>query len=303
MVYIEKVKIRNKEYYRLVHTMRKDNKIIHKRKYLGKILPPQDRLEQLKKEFLQEINKQKYKHLTPKEIDEIENKKTEYINNTKKLTSLEKEQQLKEFIIRFTYDSSKLSGVDITLRQTSLILREGIIPNNIKNLKIIKELENHQKGILAITKYKGELNLKFIKKIHKILLSGVNDEISGKTRDELERNVKLAGTPYTPPIWQNIKKELNNLFFWYKTEKRKMHPLELSALIHLKLISLQPFIDGNSRLSRLLMNWILWKKKYPPIDIPIEDLENYYKALDMYQIEKQEKPFIEYIKDKYMKIR
>ncbi|MBI4918890.1 Fic family protein [archaeon] len=69
----------------------------------------------------------------------------------------------------------------------------------------------------------------------------------------------------------------------------------------MKVNSLQPFVDGNSRLSRLLMNWILWKKKYPPIVIPIEDLENYYKVLDAYQIEKQEKPFIEYIKERYLK--
>ena len=63
---------------------------------------------------------------------------------------------------------------------------------------------------------------------------------------------------------------------------------------------MQPFVDGNSRLSRLLMNWILWKKGYPPVEIPIEDLENYYDVLDRYQIEKKEQPFIDYIKKKYL---
>ena len=79
-----------------------------------------------------------------------------------------------------------------------------------------------------------------------------------------------------------------------------MHPLELASLIHLKLISIQPFVDGNSRLSRLLMNWILWKKGYPPINLPVEDLENYYNALDKCQIEKQEKPFLNYIMKRYI---
>ena len=77
--------------------------------------------------------------------------------------------------------------------------------------------------------------------------------------------------------------------------------MELASLIHLKLISIQPFADGNSRLSRLLMNWILWKYNYPLIDIPIEDLENYYRNLDMYQMEKDEKSFINYIKERYLK--
>ena len=77
--------------------------------------------------------------------------------------------------------------------------------------------------------------------------------------------------------------------------------MELASLMHLKLISIQPFVDGNSRLSRLLMNWILWKKRYPLVNIPIEDIENYYKDIDKYQLEgKKEKPFIDYIKKKYL---
>ena len=134
-----------------------------------------------------------------------------------------------------------------------------------------------------------------------ILLSGIDDSIAGKTRTELKRNVKLAGTSYVPPSWNEIKKELNNFFKWFASEQRKLHPLELAALVHLKIISMQPFVDGNSRLSRLLMNWILWKKNYPPIDIPIEDLENYYSVLDSYQIEKKENLFVNYIKDRFFK--
>ncbi len=300
MVYVEKVMVKGNTYYKLVHTIRKEKKITHKTKYLGKTLPPKARLEQLKKEFLREISGQKYKYLSGKDVEKIEKKKSEYNKEIRKLSPLEKKKQLKEFVIRFTYDSSKLSGVNITLRQTSLILKEGIMPKNIQNLKTAKELENHEKGIIAITKYKGRLDLRFIKKIHFILFSGVDNAIAGKLRDELQRNVKIAGTTYIPPKWQELKKELINFLKWYKSENRKLHALELAALIHLKLISIQPFADGNSRLSRLLMNWILWKKQYPLIDIPIADLEKYYDVLDKYQIEKDEKAFIEYIKKKYL---
>ncbi|HDZ61038.1 MAG TPA: Fic family protein, partial [Candidatus Pacearchaeota archaeon] len=92
-----------------------------------------------------------------------------------------------------------------------------------------------------------------------------------------------------------------SFFKWYSLENRRFHPIELASLIHLKLISIQPFVDGNSRLSRLLMDWILWKKGYPLIDIPVEDIEDYYDVLDKYQIEKKEKPFVDYIKKKYFK--
>ncbi|MDP3765844.1 MAG: Fic family protein [Nanoarchaeota archaeon] len=301
MVYVEKYKVKGKTYFKLVHTVRLGNRIVHKRKYIGKTLPSKERLKQLKAEFLRELNKQKYKYLSSKDVEDIENKKSDYKNEIRKLSSIEKEKKLKEFIIRFTYDSSKLAGVAVTLRQTSLILKEGIIPKGIKSLKTVKEIENHEKGILAITKYKGKLDISFIKKLHLILFSGVDDSIAGKLRYELKRDVKLAGTAYVPPKWNELKKELDNFFKWDKAENKKLHPLELAALIHLKLISLQPFVDGNSRLSRLLMNWILWKKGYPVIDIPIEDLENYYNALDNYQIEKDERPFVQYIKKKFMK--
>lgn len=301
MVNVEKIRIKGKTYYKLAHTVRKGSKITHKSKYLGKSLPSKDRLEHLKKEFLKQIRGDKYKYLSSKDVEDIEKAKSDYKNEIKRLSSIEKEKQLKEFIIRFTYDSSKLAGVKITLRQTSLILKEGIIPKDVNNLKTIKEIENHEKGVIAITKYKGILSISFIKKLHLILFSGVDDTIAGKLRYELKRDVKLAGTAYVPPKWNEMQKEIYNFFGWYKSESRKLHPLELAALVHLKFISLQPFADGNSRLSRLLMNWILWKKGYPAIDIPIEDLENYYNALDKYQIEKNEKSFVDYIKSKYLK--
>ena len=300
MVFIRKIKSKNKEYWILVHPIRKGNKITQKSKYIGKELPSKERLERLKKEFLDDLEKKKFKYFSKEDVKKIEDKKKNYKNELKKLSSLEKENKMKEFIIRFTYDSSKLSGVAVTLRQTSLILREGIIPRAFKNLRTAKELENHERGIIAITKYKGSLNIKFIKKLHLILFSGIDDSIAGKLRNELKRDVKIAGTSYVPQKWHELNKEMEIFFKWHKSEKKELHPLELASLVHLKIISMQPFVDGNSRLSRLLMNWILWKKGYPLIDIPIEDLEKYYDVLDLYQIEKDDKPFVEYIKRKYL---
>lgn len=300
MVTVEQIKVKEKKYWRLVHTIRIGKKTTHRVRYIGKALPTKKMLEQLKKTFLKDILGQKYKYLSKEDYEAIEKKKSEYIKDVKRLGKLEREERLKEFIIRFTYDSNKLAGVDITLRQTSLILKEGIIPKGFKNYATAKLLENHEKGIRAITKHKGKFDLKFIKKLHLTLMNGVWDEIAGKTRDEIKSDVEIAGTPYIPPKWQNINKEIDYFFKWYKSENRKLHPLELASLVHLKLISLQPFRDGNSRLSRLLMNWVLWKTDYPLVDIPIEDLEEYNNVLDKFQLEKKDKPFIDYIIKKYL---
>jgi len=301
MVFEKKITVKGKDYWILIHSVRKGKKVIQKKKYIGKFLPGKKRLAQLKKEFLKNITNKKFKFFSAEDIEKIEQKRKKYEDEIRKLSSLEKDERLKEFIVRFTYDSSKLAGVNVTLRQTSLILKEGILPENLKSLRTAKELENHEKGIIAITKYKGNLNLKFIKKLHKILFLGIEDSIAGKLRSELKRDVKIAGTSYVPPKWNYVNRELKIFFKWFKSESKKYHSLELAALIHMKMISIQPFVDGNSRLSRLLMNWLLWKKGYPLIDIPIEDIENYYNALDKYQIEKKEKPFIEYIMSRYFK--
>ncbi len=299
MVHVEKFKSKSRDYYRLVYNVRVGEKIVHKTKYLGSKIPSKNELDRIKEEFLMGMSKKHTKYFSQNELEKIEEKKEFQKKELEKLTNLERKKRLEEFIIRYTYDSSKLSGVDVTLRQTFLILKEGIIPEEFKNLKITKELENHEKGFLMITKYKGVFDLRFVKNLHKILMNGVDDEIAGKLRSELKRDVKIAGTFYVPPKWDELEKELKNFFLWYKGNSRKLHSLELASLVHLKLISMQIFADGNSRLSRLLMNWILWKKDYPLIDIPVEDLENYYNALDYYQIEKDEKLFVKYILKKY----
>jgi len=300
MVTERQINVKGKKYWILIHSVRKGKKVIQKKKYIGKELPPEQRLEYLKKEFLKELSGEKYKYIFKEDLEKIEEKKKKYKQELRNLSDSEKQNRLDEFIIRYTYDSSKLSGVNTTLRQTFLILKEGIIPKDFKSLRIAKELENHEKGFMAITKYKGKFDIKFIKKLHTTLFSDVDDNIKGKLRIELKRDVKIAGTSYVPPKWNEVEKELSNLFKWYKSENRRLHPLELASLLHLKLISIQPFADGNSRLSRLLMNWILWKKAYPLVDIPVEDSENYYDVLDKYQIEKDEKPFIRYIIKKYL---
>jgi len=198
MVYVEKFKLKGNDYYRLVHNVRKNGKVTHKTKYLGKKIPPKERLKKIEKEFLNEVGKAGTKYFSQKELEHIEIKKEKYVKELKKLSSVERKKKLDEFMIRYTYDSSKLSGVDITLRQTFLILKEGIIPKEFKNLRIAKEIENHEQGFMMITKYKGVFDLRFIKKLHKVLMKGVNDEIAGKLRSELKRDVKIAGTTYVP---------------------------------------------------------------------------------------------------------
>ncbi|MBU0530442.1 MAG: hypothetical protein KKC05_02110, partial [Nanoarchaeota archaeon] len=168
----KRIRVKGKDYWILIHSVRKGKNVIQKKKYIGKTLPPKKELESLKKKFLRELSGDRYKYLSITDAEKIEEKKTKYKKELKRLSEIERINKLNEFVIRYTYDSSKLSGIDVTLRQTFLILKEGIIPKNFKNLRVAKELENHEKGFIAITKYKGKFDVGFIKRLHKILFSG-----------------------------------------------------------------------------------------------------------------------------------
>lgn len=93
---------------------------------------------------------------------------------------------------------------------------------------------------------------------------------------------------------------LQEFFRWYSKNKNKIHPVELAALVHLKFVTIHPFADGNGRISRLIMNFILHKKGYPMLDIKYERRNRYYTALERSQIKKTENTFVQWFMRRYL---
>jgi len=91
-----------------------------------------------------------------------------------------------------------------------------------------------------------------------------------------------------PPFPSEIYPLLREFFRWYYKNKKKLHPVELAALVHLKFVTIHPFTDGNGRISRLMMNFILHKHGYPLLNIPYEKRAGYYNALERAQIKKMD---------------
>jgi Fic family protein len=135
----------------------------------------------------------------------------------------------------------------------------------------------------------------FIQELHSILMNGIS-EYAGKIR---EHNVAIMGSYFRPPKHEKLDIELKAFFEWYEQAK-VLHPFELSCLVHLKLVTIHPFSDGNGRMSRLLQNFILKKHNYPMIDIRNEAREEYYEAEEQYQMHDKEKPFVEFCLRQYV---
>ena len=94
---------------------------------------------------------------------------------------------------------------------------------------------------------------------------------------------------------------LTEFFQWYNRNKNKMHPVELAAIAHLKFVTIHPFGDGNGRISRLMMNFILNKKKYPMLNIPYEGRKSYYNALERSNMKNEDGIFLQWFVKRYIR--
>ena len=216
-----------------------------------------------------------YSLLTSGQLSDLEKIKTAYIKKKKTASRIELESYEEWFITQFTYDTNAIEGSTLTKTETGMLLFERRVPKD-KNLREIYEAENHRKSYEYLKKYAGDINKKFVLKLHKIFLSNIWDEYAGRIRDV---PVYIRGVDFIPPPPKRVEKELNELLKWYNKNKRKYNPIIIAAYFHSAFESIHPFVDGNGRVGRLLINFILEKNNYPMISIHFEELDKYIACL------------------------
>ena len=148
-----------------------------------------------------------------------------------------------------------------------------------KSLKEHLEVINHEQAILfldKIIKDKDPITEWNIKNIHQLVLKGIDDENAGKYRNE---NITIKGATHIPPDYLIVPELMEKLILNYQ-EWEKKHPIIRAALLHGELVKIHPFIDGNGRTSRLVMNLVLMNNGYLPVIIKKEKKLEYYNALD-----------------------
>lgn len=179
--------------------------------------------------------------------------------------------------LEWTYHSNAIEGNTLTLRETKVVL-EGITVGG-KSIREHFEATNHRDAILYVEEIvtkNEELSEWQIKNIHSLVLRGVDDGEAGRYRRE---NVAIAGASTTPPSFLHLPEKIGSLLEWYKGASQ-MHPIKRAAVLHTRFEEIHPFIDGNGRTGRLLMNLELMKAGYTPAIIRKEDRLAYYDALD-----------------------
>jgi len=288
MVSVKKRTIGTREYFYLQHTLRTPEGIKTREKYIGAKLPAD--LEEAKRAFLLEIYKDRWYPL----LDGIR------INYSKEQRGMPPSAALKQarsFSIRFTYDTNRIEGSKLTYRETAALLEGGVGPKS-KPLDDIKEAEAHSKVFSEVLEYKKDLSLQIILLWHRKLFEGSKPDIAGRIR---EHQVAISGSRFMPPMPSEVQPLLTEFFRWYNRNKDSLHPVELAAAVHLKFVAIHPFTDGNGRISRLLMNFILQKHGFPLMNIPCNDRGSYYSALERSQVKNVDSVFTQWFFKRYLK--
>ncbi|AJF63076.1 MAG: Filamentation induced by cAMP protein Fic [archaeon GW2011_AR20] len=297
MVYIYKKTIGEKNYYYLRASQRKGAKVIVKDiAYLGGTIEEVKKaLENLPKysneirkayktinnflesnRYLEKIKLSKLKKdrfIDYEKLLELEACKLHFSTDFKKNNELTKKEILKNFIIEFAHNTTSIEGNTINLNEARSLLQDGLTPKN-KTLREIYDLQNTERVFLKLINSREDINHEFIQNIHSELMKNIDARSGYRTSDVrvIKANFKATPAPY-------VKTDMELLLKWFNDNKNKLHPLVIASVLHHKFEKIHPFMDGNGRTGRMLLNFILMKSNYPPLIILNKERKEYLDAL------------------------
>ncbi len=197
----------------------------------------------------------------------------------------------KSFEIEYTHNSTAIEGNTLSLVQTKAVLEDGISVGG-KTLREIYEVVNHNRTFQFIKKCIGEgreLNENIVKDIHSLLMENI---LSGGIYRNVE--VRITGAKHKPPVPNEMFGQIKN-FYADMQHRDRENAIEFAAWTHAEFVKIHPFVDGNGRTSRMIMNYQLMSAGFLPVSIAKESMLEYFEALESYAADGDLKPFAEMI--------
>jgi len=208
-------------------------------------------------------------------LNKIEKKKKK-LDSLRPLPKDAVKRIIEDIRLRHTYHSDAIEGNTLTLQETKLVLEEGVTIGG-KPLKDHIEARNDAEAfdlMIELVKSKKKISQEIIQQIHEFVMKGILTN-PGHYRTE---NVRITGAKIRPPSYLKIVKLMDE--YIQNIDKLKLGTIKKAVFIHHEFVRIHPFIDGNGRVARLLTNFFLMNKGYPPIIIQKEDRKKYYRALN-----------------------
>ena len=183
-----------------------------------------------------------------------------------------------ELMIEYTYDSNAIEGSTLTLRETRLVIEEGVTVGG-RSLGEHLAAWNHPEAIRyveGLVEGGGELGEEDVLRLHRLILQGIEED-AGEYRSS---GVRIAGATFSPPPSGEVGQRVRELLVWLEGNPEEYNPIELAAVFHHRFVHIHPFSEGNGRTARLLMNLVLMRHGYPFIvNITSRDRGKYLRAL------------------------
>jgi Fic family protein len=200
------------------------------------------------------------------------------------------------FNLAYTYESNRIEGNTLSLQETNLVVNEGITVGG-KTLQEHLEAINHQEAIHFIEQLVVNLqtfNKSVLLQLHRLILMGIDTKNAGVYRTV---EVRISGSKHVPPSPLLLNDLMEGYFEFYELNKRTMHPVLLAAEMHERLVTIHPFIDGNGRTARLVMNLVLLQNGYTLVNIKgnLKNRLKYYQALEQVQLNHEHTEFFKLI--------
>lgn len=278
-MFIEKRKVGSGTKYYLVHSYRdalgKSRKL---RKFLGSNLTEQE-LKEKRKKAERELKKE-IKEITTEvfffTLSERERTKINAFSEKIRVHHLD-ERAWRQFTETFVYNTNAIEGSQLLEEEIRDVLQSPH-HNNADEL----EAKGVQKAIEFIRETQMDFSIKLLLRLHTLCFDKTKP-FAGKLRDvevvirDAQGNIVHQGVPV-----KELQEALKDLVSWYKENEKQFTPLALAAIMHNQFEHIHPFQDGNGRVGRLLLNYVLLKHNYPPINIAVEDRQEYYRTLREY---------------------
>ena len=228
------------------------------------------------------------------DFERLEAKRIEYTNKKPNISEITLSSYEKDFELTFTHNSTAIEGNTLTLLETKVVLEDGIAIGG-KALREIYEVINHKKAYAYVKKCIAEekaLDERIVKDLHAILTENII--IGGIYRSE---SVRITGAGFTPPAGGEMLSQIKFFYEDLNEKKKALNPIELAAWSHAEFVRIHPFVDGNGRTARLIMNYQLMSQGFLPVSVAKEDRLSYYNALEGFAVNSDLSPFAEFVAD------
>ncbi len=286
MATVRTVRRGRRAYRYLEQSYRWKGKLRKKRLYLGTSIPRD--LPKLKLALERLIWKDTW-------FAQFDNIKAGYQQRLRTVPKSVIEQEQREFVAEFTYDTNRIEGSTMTFEDTRLLLERGFVKSP-RPAHDVTETQAHAKLLERLIAVPEKVSLSSLLSWHRELFAQTKPDLAGRLRTYA---VRIGGRKHRPPPAEQVEPMLKALMGWFQQSTGQLHACEIAGEFHWRFEDIHPFGDGNGRVGRLAMNMLLFNSGYPMLNVPYNRRFGYYNALEESSLKRDPRPFLHWFFRRY----